>query len=183
MSLRTFKMGGVHPPENKMSAGAAIETLELPKQVSIPLAQSLGAPAVPVVKKGDDVKVGTLIAKGEAFISANVHSSVSGKVLKIDEVLDASGYRNKAIVIKVDGDAPTTATTSNRFAVSISFSAFRGYPFRARHFQNIRIQINTPTGTTIDTVRFDRPFQIDGIANNEIDGTSAASYASFCIRT
>jgi len=56
------------------------------------------------VKRGDLVKVGTLIAKGEAFISANIHSSVSGKVMKIDEVLDASGYKNKAIVIKVEGD-------------------------------------------------------------------------------
>jgi electron transport complex protein RnfC len=104
MKLRTFKMGGVHPPENKMSAADPIVTLGLPKQVSIPISQHLGAPAKPVVEKGGEVKVGTLIAKGEAFISANIHSSVSGKVFKIDDVLDASGYKNKAVVIKVDGD-------------------------------------------------------------------------------
>ncbi len=104
MNLKTFKMGGVHPPENKMSAGVPIKELGLPKQVSIPLSQHLGAPAVPVVKKGDSVKVGTLIAKGEAFISANIHSSVSGMVVKIDDVLDTSGYKNKAIVINVEGD-------------------------------------------------------------------------------
>jgi len=105
MKLKTFKRGGVHPPENKLSAHVPIEKLGLPEQVSIPLSQHLGAPAVPVVKKGDAVKVGTLIAqKGNAFISANIHSSVSGTVLKIDDILDASGYRNKAIVIKVDGD-------------------------------------------------------------------------------
>ncbi len=104
MNLKTFKLGGVHPPENKMSAGEAIQTLGLPKQVSIPLNQHLGAPAVACVKKGDAVKVGTLIAKGESFISANIHSSVSGTVFKIDDVLDASGYKNKAVVIKVDGD-------------------------------------------------------------------------------
>jgi H+/Na+-translocating ferredoxin:NAD+ oxidoreductase subunit C len=104
MMLRTFKMGGVHPPENKLSATVPIETLGLPKQASIPISQHLGAPAVPVVQKGDEVKVGTLIAKGEAFISANIHSSVSGKVFKIDDVLDASGYKNKAIIIKVVGD-------------------------------------------------------------------------------
>ncbi len=50
------------------------------------------------------VKVGQLIAKGEAFISSNVHSSVSGKVLKIDEMIDQTGFRRKAIVINVEGD-------------------------------------------------------------------------------
>ncbi len=104
MKLRTFKLGGVHPPENKISANEPIQPLGLPKQVSIPLGQNLGAPSVPAVKKGDAVKVGTLIAKGEAFISANLHSPVSGKVFKLDEVVDAGGYRTPAIVIKVEGD-------------------------------------------------------------------------------
>ncbi len=104
MKLKTFKIGGVHPPENKISADMPIETLPLPDKVSIPLCQHLGAPAVPTVKKGDAVKVGSLIAKGEAFISANIHSSVSGTVFSIDDVMDASGYKTKAVVIKVDGD-------------------------------------------------------------------------------
>ncbi|MCP4146767.1 MAG: electron transport complex subunit RsxC [bacterium] len=102
--MKTFKMGGVHPPENKMSAGAPVEKLGLPKQVSIPMSQHLGAPAVPIVKKGDKVKVGTMIAEAKGFISANIHSSVSGTVFKIDDVLDASGYKTKAVVIKVEGD-------------------------------------------------------------------------------
>jgi electron transport complex protein RnfC len=105
MKLKTFKLGGVHPPENKRSAGVPIKKLGLPEQVSIPVSQHLGAPAEPVVKKGDKVKAGTLIArKGKAFISANIHSSVSGTVLKIDDVLDATGYKNKAVVINVEGD-------------------------------------------------------------------------------
>jgi Na+-translocating ferredoxin:NAD+ oxidoreductase subunit C len=105
MKLKTFKLGGVHPPENKMSADVPIKELGLPKQVVIPLSQHLGAPAEPVVKKGDAVKVGSLIAqKGKSFISANIHSSVSGTVAKIDDVLDASGYRKPAIIIKVEGD-------------------------------------------------------------------------------
>ncbi len=104
MKLKTFKIGGVHPPENKISADKPIATLPLPDKVSIPLCQHLGAPAVPVVKKGDAVKVGTMIAKGEAFISANIHSSVSGTVFSIDEIMDASGYKVKAVVINVDGD-------------------------------------------------------------------------------
>jgi Na+-translocating ferredoxin:NAD+ oxidoreductase subunit C len=102
--LKTFKLGGVHPPENKLSQSAAIEILPLPETVTIPLSQHLGVPANPVVQKGDSVKAGQLIAKGEAFISANIHSSVSGTVQKIDDVVDTSGYRKKAIVIKVEGD-------------------------------------------------------------------------------
>jgi len=102
--MKTFVMGGVHPPENKISASAAIESLPLPTKVFIPLGQNLGAPAKPVVDKGDMVKVGQLIAKGEAFIAANIHSSVSGKVVKIDDVTDQSGYKRKAIFIDVAGD-------------------------------------------------------------------------------
>ncbi len=97
-------MGGVHPPENKFAEKQSIEPLPPTKTVAIPLSQHLGVPAVPVVAKGDEVKVGQLIAKGEAFISANIHSSVSGKVAKIDDVTDASGYRKKAIIVNVEGD-------------------------------------------------------------------------------
>jgi len=102
--LKTFKLGGVHPAGNKISEHKAIEVLPIPKQVQIPLGQNLGAPSVPIVKKGDEVKVGQLIAKSEAFISSNVHSSVSGKVLKIDNVINQSGYKQPAIVINVAGD-------------------------------------------------------------------------------
>lgn len=102
--MRTFRIGGVHPPENKLSAGKAIKTLGLPKQVIIPLSQHIGAPAVAVVKKGDLVKVGTQIAQPGGFVSAAIFSSVSGKVAKVDEVIDASGYRKPAIFIDVEGD-------------------------------------------------------------------------------
>jgi Na+-translocating ferredoxin:NAD+ oxidoreductase RnfC subunit len=54
--LRSFPKGGVHPPENKFSAGNKITLLDLPKTVNIPLSQHLGAPAAPVVKRGDLVK-------------------------------------------------------------------------------------------------------------------------------
>lgn len=104
MKLKTFKIGGVHPPENKMAAGSPIVALTLPKRVSIPMNQHIGAPANPVVKKGDDVKVGTLIGKGESFISANIHSSVSGKVFAVDTVMDTTGYKVKAVIIDVEGD-------------------------------------------------------------------------------
>lgn len=97
-------MGGVHPAENKRSAKAAIVTAELPKTVKIPLGQHIGAPASPTVKKGDMVKVGQIIAQSSGFVSANIHSSVSGKVIKIDEAFDSSGFKKPTIVINVDGD-------------------------------------------------------------------------------
>jgi len=102
--LKTFKTGGVHPAENKISENAEIIVLPIPKIASIPISQHLGAPAKPLVNRGDVVKVGQQIAKGDAFISANIHSSVSGKVMKIDNVIDSSGYRRTAIVVQVDGD-------------------------------------------------------------------------------
>ena len=102
--MKTFRIGGVHPAENKLSAASAIEVLGLPKQAVFPLSQHIGAPAVPCVAKGDVVKVGTKIADAGGFVSAAIFSSVSGKVAKIDSVIDASGYRKPAIFIDVDGD-------------------------------------------------------------------------------
>ena len=102
--LKTFKIGGVHPPENKLSAQGEIITLPLPEQVTIPLSQHIGAPAVPTVKKGDQVKVGQIIGQAAGFISANIHSSVSGTVMSLDPVIDASGYPRPAVTIKVEGD-------------------------------------------------------------------------------
>ena len=102
--IKTFPKGGVHPEENKLSSDQPIITFEIPKQVIIPLGQCLGAPAEPIVAKGDKVKVGQLIATAKGFISANVHSSVSGTVNKIDEVMDHTGYRKPAIFIDVEGD-------------------------------------------------------------------------------
>lgn len=102
--LKTFRIGGIHPKEQKLSAGNAIQPIAIPNQVIIPLAQHIGAPCQPVVKKGDSVKVGTLIGKTVGFVSANIHSPVSGTVLKLDKAVDTSGYRRDAVFIKVDGD-------------------------------------------------------------------------------
>ncbi|MFO7656869.1 MAG: electron transport complex subunit RsxC [Bacteroidales bacterium] len=102
--LKTFSKGGIHPPENKLSAGLGIETLPLPKSIAIPLSQHLGVPAKPVVNKGDEVKAGQMVAKGDGFVSANIHSSVSGKVTKIDTETDISGYKRLCIVIETVGD-------------------------------------------------------------------------------
>ena len=102
--MKTFRIGGIHPAENKLSAGKKIQIAELPKQVAIPLAHYIGAPAEAVVAKGDIVKAGQIIGKANGFVSANVHASVSGKVNKIDVHLDATGYKRLAVFIDVDGD-------------------------------------------------------------------------------
>ena len=102
--MKTFKIGGVHPAENKFSAGKRIIDTPLPKQVIIPLAAYIGAPSVPVVAKGDQVKVGQLVGKAGGYVSSNVHSSVSGKVAKIEPALDASGYKRMSMFIDVEGD-------------------------------------------------------------------------------
>ena len=102
--MKTFHIGGVHPAENKLSAGSLIREAALPKQAVFSMFQHIGAPAKPVVQKGDVVKVGTLLAEAGGFVSAPVYSSVSGKVNKIDAVLDASGTRRMAVIVDVEGD-------------------------------------------------------------------------------
>jgi len=102
--LKTFKVGGVHPPENKISAGKKIEELPIPETVFIPVAQHIGAPSTAVVNKGDSVKTGQIIAKSSGFVSTNIHSSVSGKVKKVDVSADSSGYPKQGIFIDVEGD-------------------------------------------------------------------------------
>jgi electron transport complex protein RnfC len=104
MTLKTFSKGGVHPPENKLSSGRPIEELPPPATVIIPVSQHLGAPAKVVVARGDEVKVGQVIAEPNGFISTYTHSSVSGKVTKVDSFLDSSGYRKPAVEIQVEGD-------------------------------------------------------------------------------
>jgi len=102
--LKTFPIGGVHPPENKISADKAIADLPLPSQVVIPISQHIGAPSATEVEKGQTVKAGQLIAAAKGYVSANIHSSVSGKVTKIDQITDSSGYKKTCVVIDVEGD-------------------------------------------------------------------------------
>lgn len=102
--MKTFSIGGVHPEENKLSAGSPIREAQLPKQAVFSMFQHIGAPANPVVQKGDVVKVGTLLGEAGGFVSAPVYSSVSGKVSKVEPVLDASGTRRMAVIVDVEGD-------------------------------------------------------------------------------
>lgn len=102
--IKTFPMGGTHPHDHKLTARREVQELPLPKMVHIPVVQHIGAPAEPAVEKGDMVKAGQVIAASKGFVSANVHSSVSGRVAKIDRYLDSSGYKKMVITIRVKGD-------------------------------------------------------------------------------
>jgi len=104
MSKVTFRIGGIHPNDSKISRGCKIEELPLPEVVYVSMAQHLGAPATPVVAVGDQVKVGQVIAEPAGFISAFVHSPVSGTVKTIAPRADLAGRMVNHIEIAVEGD-------------------------------------------------------------------------------
>ena len=103
--MKTFPIGGVHPSDNKQwSCNKAIETLALPDVVNIPLGQHIGAPATAKVAKGDKVLTGQLIAEATGFMSANIHSPISGTVTAVDMLPNGQGVRQMMITIKREGD-------------------------------------------------------------------------------
>ena len=104
MSKITFSIGGVHPHDNKISRECALQQLPLAPTVYISVAQHIGAPSVPVVAVGDKVKVGQVIAEPGGFVSAFIHSSVSGTVKSIGPRADLAGRPSTHIEIAVEGD-------------------------------------------------------------------------------
>ena len=104
MARRTFSIGGVHPADSKISRGCKLEYLPIPPTVYIALSQHIGAPAKPVVTVGDKVKVGQVLAEPGGFMSAYIHSSVSGTVKSIGPRKDLSGNNQMVVEIAVEGD-------------------------------------------------------------------------------
>lgn len=102
--MKTFPRGGIHPSDQKLSRARAVEPLALPDVVTIPLSQHIGAPAAAKVAKGDKVLAGQLIAEAAGFMSANIHSSVSGTVTAVDMTVNGQGLRQAAITIQREGD-------------------------------------------------------------------------------
>lgn len=101
---KTFKIGGVHPNDNKLTSDAIIEVFPVLDTAYISMAQHLGAPAEPIVQKGDKVRVGQVIGKPTGFISGFVHSSVSGTVTSVEPLPDLAGNPVTHVVIAVEGD-------------------------------------------------------------------------------
>ena len=112
--MKTFRIGGIHPTDHKLSANIPIETVALPKQAIVPLSQHIGAPAQPIVEKGDHVKVGQVIAAANGFVSVNVHAPISGVVTKIDTALDAWGLPMPSIFIDAEEDGDEWLETIDR---------------------------------------------------------------------
>ena len=103
-TLKTFPKGGIHPPENKLTAGIPIIELPMPKRVFVPLSQHIGIPSEVIVDRRAKVKTGQVIAKAGGYVSSNIHSPVTGVVAKIDMIYDTSGYKRQAIVINTKED-------------------------------------------------------------------------------
>lgn len=103
MSSKTFN-GGVHPKEYKeLTEHLGFELFPQPEHILLPLSQHLGKEAKALVKKGEDVKSGQMIAQAEGFVSAPVHTSISGKVMSVGKEQTSSGFPKDSIVIKRNG--------------------------------------------------------------------------------
>ena len=106
------RLRGVRVPHNKNTAMMSPAPLPVPAQVTIPLSMNIGAPSKPVVKPGDHVDVGQLIAEAGGYVGAPIHASVSGKVKKIADVMQANGRYAQAVVIEADGEQTTAETVT-----------------------------------------------------------------------
>ena len=104
MAKLTFSIGGIHPADSKLARDCKIETLPLPEKVYVSMFQHLGAQAKPIVAVGDSVKAGQIIAEPGGFISAYVHSPVSGVVRSIAPRPDLAGFNCMHVEIEVQGD-------------------------------------------------------------------------------
>lgn len=100
----SFFMNSIPVPMRKNTAGKPSVAMGDAKVVTLPMQMHIGEPATPVVKMGDLVKVGTLIAKENGELSSPIYSSISGKVTKIADYVTASGKTVPAVVITSDGE-------------------------------------------------------------------------------
>ena len=96
--------GGVHPPQHKDAAEIESVTMPVPETIILPMSQHIGAPCIPVVKVGDAVDVGQVVADSDAPVSAPIHSSISGTVTGMKDVLLPGGRKSPALVITSDGE-------------------------------------------------------------------------------
>lgn len=104
MALKTFP-GGLHPADNKQwSAHKPIEVCPLPAELVVPLAQHIGAPAIPCVEAGSKVFKGQVIGQAKGFVSVPVHAPTSGEVLAVEPRPHPAGKDLPAIIIKPDGE-------------------------------------------------------------------------------
>lgn len=128
-----FSLHGVHVPHRKHTQNKPVLKMDPPQTVAIPMSMHIGAPATPIVKVGDLVKVGQKIAEATERISTPFHASVSGKVTKIVDFLAANGKTVPAVVIESDGEmtvdesiAPPTVTNREQLINAVKESGIVG---------------------------------------------------------
>ena len=104
MSVLQKTLKGAHVAHFKNTENCPGVELPLPKEVCISMSQHMGPPCKPIVAKGDTVKVGTKIGDSDAFLSAPIHSSVSGTVSAIEEIVTSNGGCSQVVIIQTDGE-------------------------------------------------------------------------------
>lgn len=127
------RLHGAHVPHWKNTAGSKPERMPVPPLINLPMSMHIGAPAKPVVKVGDEVKVGQLVAEAGGFVSSPIYSGVSGKVKKIEDMLMSSGQKVPAVTIETDGKqelfegiAPPKVTNLQEFLDAVRNSGVVG---------------------------------------------------------
>ena len=146
---------GAHTPHDKATAASKPVPMPLPAQVRILMSQHIGAPAKPVVKKGDAVCVGTLIGEAAGFVSANIHSSVSGTVSAVETFRLANGKTCDAVVIATDGKQtvdpaiqPPVVTDKASFLAAVRACGLVGLG-GAGFPTDVKLQPKTPVDTLL----------------------------------
>lgn len=155
MKIHNFK-GGVHPPHSKNTMDCPSVSIGVREKIIIPMVQHIGAPCQALVKKGDYVKVGQIIGNTEAFVSAPVHSSVSGTVTAVEERIISGSRPVVCIEIKPDGlqvvsedIAPPVVDSKESFVKAIRNSGLTG--LGGAGFPT-HVKLNPPKDVKIDTL-------------------------------
>lgn len=148
--------GGVGVAHNKNTAEMEVERMPAPAQVILPMQQHIGVPCSPVVKVGDMVAVGQLIADSEKYVSAPIHASISGKITKIGETPLPNGVISQSITIESDGEmrpfegiTPPTVTNREELIKAVRASGLvglggAGFP--------THVKLNFPPDKNVDTL-------------------------------
>ncbi len=144
--------GGLHIKDYKyLTENLPIKRTPLPSRVRIPVCQHIGQPAVPIVKAGDEVKTGTLIASASGPVSSNIHSSITGKVTAIDRFpvptggeglcIEITGNGSDEMQLGEDKDQNTVLRVRNAGIVGMGGAMFPS-----------AVKLQPPGGSKIDTV-------------------------------
>ena len=148
--------GGANVPHRKNTAECKTVVMPPPEKVVIPMLMHLGAPCTPLVKAGQTVKVGQKIADSDKFVSAPIHSPISGKVKAIGEMLMPQGMKAATITIESDGEMtlseeikPPAVNGKDDFIKAVRESGLVG--LGGAGFPTF-IKLNPPVGTVIDTL-------------------------------